>query len=145
MDARKLWSGLLKEIVDKPSMNWVRALELRRYEGGVAQIAVLPGQRDLARFATTAACQDQLARLLTTIAGRPVRIDLAASPSGAPPSELAAPDADSTANDSKPGLSAQQAMALPLVKQVMEVFDVTLVEVREEQVQSPKSKDQVQE
>ncbi|MCX5661783.1 MAG: hypothetical protein NTW19_19050 [Planctomycetota bacterium] len=107
---------------DKPSTNWVRSLRLRRFDSGVAVIAAPPGRRDLQKFLNGIG-RDQLARQLTSIIGRPVKVEIE------PPAD-AQPE-PSPAGGANAGPSVmQQAMTLPLVKQVMDVFDVTMMDAR---------------
>lgn len=99
----------------------MKALLLRRYDSGVALVAAPPGRRDLQRFLNGIG-RDQLARQLTAIVGRPVKVEIEA-PADAQPDLTPAPGSQGPS-------VMQQAMTLPLVKQVMDVFDVTLVEAR---------------
>lgn len=109
----------MQELGEKPSTAWIRGVQLRRLEAGVAVVAVPPGQRDLQRFLGGIG-RDQLARQLTAAMGRPFRVEVEA------PAE---PDTrESTASQPAGPSPLQQAMTLPLVKQVMDLFDVSIVD-----------------
>lgn len=127
-------------------MAWAGHLTLRALEGQVAHIAALPGHRDMIGFMSPDR-RKQLGEMLRSVLGRPVRVEVDASP------VVQNPDAGDEAhagvrsngsvarNGSGVGGASRhmptqaeraEIMDLPLVKQVMEVFDVTLVGVRTE-------------
>ncbi len=145
------WSKLLEQVDQKPAMAWARQLGLKRFDQGVAYLAPLPGQRELAGFVTQPR-REQLAEMLKSITGRPIRVELEPitattlneahptnghtppTPGPAPSTtDQAAPHAH-TPTPTRPGgptpSDRQQALALPLVKQIMDVFDATLVDAQ---------------
>lgn len=64
-----------------------------------------------------------LAQMLGRIVGRPVRVEIES------PTAASQVDWSATADTSR-GPRAQDAMALPLVREVMDLFDATIVDVR---------------
>ncbi|MCE9592066.1 MAG: hypothetical protein K8S99_16280 [Planctomycetes bacterium] len=136
------WAALLASIADKPQAAWVRSFTLRSLNEGVAHLAVRPGNRDMVSYATQR--REDLAQMLGRIVGRPVRVEIDAAVSAPPVSrDIDAPggDADDAPASTGPansnpalpsdrGRRMQDAMALPLVREVMNLFDATIVEVR---------------
>jgi hypothetical protein len=120
-------------------MTWVKALTLRQLESRTAHLAVLPGNREIVKFITPQR-REQLAALFQQAVGRPVKVELDAPPageaSGPAGDRRAAPASPSAVGASAPGPTGQsdrqKAMGLPLVRQVLELFDATIIDVRPE-------------
>lgn len=98
----------------------MKALSLSRYEDGVAVFA--PGQINAEQARFLLGQRAKLAEELTRAMGRPIRVEMliAAQPENTAGSGL---------SQSQPP-SLQQAMALPLVRQVLDQFNGTIIEVR---------------
>lgn len=141
-----VWSALLTTISDKPAMAWVRHLSLQSVDDELARVATLPGRRDLAGFVTPQRRQ-QLAAMLQPILGRPVRVELdpaaitddASDAASSPSPQPGAPSQRMPASISQSDRA--KAMSLPAVKQVLELFDATLVSVRHQPGSSPSQAD----
>ncbi len=101
-------------------------MTLKSLDQGTATLEPLPGQRDVLKFAASPLRRDQLAGLLRQVLGRPVRVEITA------PSSSAAGDAPAAKGPPSANAERQAATLLPLVQQVMDVFDVTIVGVRPE-------------
>lgn len=123
-DPAAAWNEVVAYVADKPALSWVKSFALRQLAGGVAKLVAQPGQRDMMKFVTTQR-RDQLAQIFAGVLGSPVKIEIEAP---APPS--AAPGSDRAVGGAPSAM--QQALALPLVKQVMEIFDAQVVDVRPE-------------
>jgi len=117
----EIWPALLSVIGNRPALHWVQSLTLTRIDGDQAHLAIQPGKRDLYRFITQDK-RDQLGQLLSSIVRRTLRVQIS------PPS-AAAESANRPTNDNKQS-NIQQAMALPLVRQVMETFDASIINVK---------------
>jgi len=138
-DPTSVWSALLKSIHDQPSASWIRRLKLHRLEDTVAHIDTQPGSRDLRQFVNQQR-KDQLAKLFTSVLHRPIRVQwtpLAATPidrtDPQPPGSTKHhydPFAGATIMQSASQLQRQQVLKLPLVKQVFDQFDATILDVR---------------
>lgn len=130
--AVQLWQRVLEVVRQRPAMSWVAGLTLRGMEGNTATVAPTPGRRDLARFVTPQRAE-QVAQVFSQVAGRPIRVEV--EPTADDPAAPASPGGQGApgagANPASPGSQWQTAMALPLVRQVVEMFDATLVEVRD--------------
>jgi len=88
----------------------------------VAKLEVRPGERDMLKFVTPER-RTTLAQMLGRIVGRPVRVEIESPAAGS--------QADrAVAGDGSRGPRAQDAMALPLVREVMDLFDATIIDVR---------------
>jgi hypothetical protein len=130
-DAAQLWPALIRELVTRPWMSWTEALELRDWSGSLVKVGAKAGRLDVLKTISPQR-REQLAAVLAKITGRPIQVELIMPP---PPS--AGSTGDSSVPPGSPDTgqggrvtSKQQAMNLPLVKQVMEVFNATLVEFR---------------
>lgn len=102
-------------------LSWAADLQLVRIDGSDVHLSVRPGQRDLLRFAQQQ--RERLAELMRSVLKRPVRVEIAA-----PQHSADAPPPPTSANGDQ--LSQQEAMSLPLVRQVLEYFDATLVQAK---------------
>lgn len=117
-------------------MSWVQKFSLSRVDQTTAYITTSTGNRDMIRFATGAR-REQLARLLGPMLGRPVRVEVDSerAPVGAPQAD-AGGGAPSETPERTPAAgrehqaSRKEAMALPWVRQVMEVFEATVIDAR---------------
>lgn len=119
------WAHVLaRAAANQATGAWVSALELAAVADGVATVRVRPGRRDMLRFMSDAR-RDQLARWLSEALSSGVRVRIEA------PTDLASPTDDAPRHDAAPAAQGdrQAAMALPLVRQVMEHFDAALVQV----------------
>ena len=138
-----MWDQLLAQITNKPSMSWVHSFSLKNLDRGVAQLVAEPGNREILKFVTPPR-RDQLAALLATVIGKPIRVELELPPTfpTIPPPKPGVEAPRNPAPGISPGTSPsppadrtsrlQHAMALPLVKRVMEVFDAQIMDVRPE-------------
>jgi len=110
---------------DRPALNWVDGLTLEGIDGGNATFAVRPDQSQVQNFITPAR-QQQLADLLGELLGRTMRVQIERvqwEASMPPPAQ----------QRSRPGRPDPSDVAdLPMVQQIMETFDVSLVDVRRE-------------
>jgi hypothetical protein len=103
----------------------VRGLTPQRLDGGTIHVAPAPGRRDLLKFMTSQR-REQLGQMLGQILGRPLRVQMASGSSPAPGRPAGpAPRARPAASEQE----RQEAMNLPLVRDLLEAFDVTLVDV----------------
>ncbi len=141
----EVWPTVLAAVRDQPNMSWVRHLDLLRLDDQTARVAPQPGHRDLASFIDARRCQ-QLADLFKTVIGRPVRVELemtearAASPGSEQPlNQPASRTQGSAPAPRRPVTQADRALAMaqPLVKQVMETFDASVVGVYPEKQPPP--------
>jgi hypothetical protein len=111
-------------------LTWVGKLQVTGLDGDTVNLVTQPGQRDLLAFITESR-KAQLADLITTVAGKRIRVALSAAQQDHAASDLAA--APASAAGAARALNRQEqarALELPLVKQVMQVFDgATLVGV----------------
>lgn len=140
-----VWTALLAKISDKPAMSWAGNLELVRIDQNTAHVAARPGHRDLLAF-VNAHRRQQLAQLIEPILGKPVQVELIVTPraeagDSLPQAQTLSPHPASatTASRRSPDQAlGARAKALPLVKQVQQVFDATLMDVR---LQAPTTPD----
>lgn len=122
-----IWQAVLAVVKARPAMGWVADFRLEQFEAGVARIAPLPRKENRATFASTPRVRASLEAVLSEVLRAPARVEVitperrsgSAGDGGSPP----------------PGSSTsrlQRAMDLPTVRQLLEVFDVSVVEVRDE-------------
>lgn len=131
-----VWDAVLARVAEKPSMSWVKHLALRRIEGAQAHLLAVSGGRELIQF-VTGPRREQLAELLKQVLGRPVRIEIAASSPESGSSAAASPNIN---GPRPPGAKRaavspsdwQKALTMPLVKQVLDVFDAAIVSIEPE-------------
>lgn len=141
-------------------MAWVRQLAMTKVEGQSVHLVPLPGHREILGFMTPPR-QAQLAALLGEILGHSVRVSVAAppldagagvtgSPSAAPAADAGAPRGPRAPLPARPSFASAMAsrpaspppgqasadrdkvLNLPLVRQLMELFDASIVDVRAE-------------
>jgi len=136
-DPQAVQQALRQAIEGKGSMSWIRNLTVASVGDQTVRMR-LPERRDLARFVGPNQKQ-QLGDLLQSLLGRRVRVEFVSSPQPDDPSfEAVTSDRDAAsaregAGESQGGGSSpdrREALSLPLVKQVMQQFEVTLLDVR---------------
>jgi hypothetical protein len=128
-----IWSAVLEQMADKASAAWVRGLEMRSFDGRRAVVTPLPGQRDLAKFLNPQRCE-QLAAMIGQVIRAPVKVEVGAEPAAPTAGDGSAPAVpDPGAPAAKPAIDRKQALNLPLVHQVLELFDATVIDVAPEQ------------
>lgn len=125
-DPAAAWNEVLAFVADKPALGWIRTFALKQLAGGVAKLIAQPGHREIYKFVTDQR-REQLSQIFGSVLGSPVKIEIEppASPSAVNPSTTSAGPSSSQS-------SLQQAMELPLVRQVMDLFDVQVVAVHPE-------------
>ncbi|MEX2215828.1 MAG: hypothetical protein WD768_17080, partial [Phycisphaeraceae bacterium] len=121
-----IWAAVLHQVKGNGPLSWVESLSLRQIDERTASLSLVPGKRDMHRFVSTDRQREQLASLLKQVLGRPVRVEIDAV--GAASSTAVAGPTSSQAIRSQ----REEAMALPLVREVLNVFDASLVEARAE-------------
>ncbi len=133
-DLTQVWTALLASINDKPAMSWARHLALVGMDQTTAYIAARPGHRELTGF-VDARRRQQLALLIEPVIGRAMHVELDATPQADPllsptPSGSGDQRGDTTAPSQRSGQTIRsEVMGLPLIKQVLELFDATLTDV----------------
>lgn len=128
----------------KPSLGWLSTLTPVALQGSVMQLKLKPGQRAMVRFLGPRQ-QQQLAQMLAQLTGQPMKVDLNLSTQDqgmAADGDTPGGDADENPGRSGSGgvISAAQrqaAMDLPLVRELLESFDLSLVEVRQRDTTQP--------
>ena len=134
-DATQTWTRLLESIGNKPAMAWAQHLTPMRIDATTIHVTAQPGHRDVIGFVNAHRCQ-QLADLLKPILGRPIKVALDTTNAQtnqdlASPAKPVSGQPDSAARPSTKQADRDQVMQLPLVKQVLEVFDATVVSARQ--------------
>jgi len=130
-DPAAVWKALLDRMSAQRSFAWLRFLKITSLEQDRVTLAAQSGHREVLGFCTDERLS-QIAEMLRPILGRKVRVSLQrANAQDADPSAAQQggdqPDTDSQKTDRR------QAMGLPLVQRVLEVFpDATLVDARDE-------------
>ncbi len=129
-----IWASVLTNVAGKFSLSWVQSLSLARLDDRTAVVALLPGKRDMQKFVAADRQREQLADLFKKVLGRPVRIEVEAAAGGAAP----ATTTGNLAAAARAGRTErEEAMALPLVKEVLGVFEAALVETYPERKNPP--------
>jgi len=123
-DAGQVWQRLLERVADKASMSWIRSFQLQKFESDNALLVPVPGRRELLGFVTPSR-RDQLAALFAGVVGRPVRVELAAA--ATQQVEESCDQADESAGGR---MDQERAFDLPMVRQVLDQFDATVVDAR---------------
>ena len=123
---QRVWQDLLDRVADRASLGWVRSFTLQRLDERTAYIDTLPGQRDMRKFLSDRT-RSQLASLFESVLGRAVRVELDVPATPSPAAPASAPPARGDPVDAN---QRRHALALPLVRQVIETFDATVVDVR---------------
>ncbi|MBI1335339.1 MAG: hypothetical protein GC164_00080 [Phycisphaera sp.] len=136
-DPREVWSALEQSITGKHALNWVHSFTLSSLDQAQAVITPRPGKRQMVSFMTPTQC-DRLSELLEPILGRRVRIQVQAgatldhAPDAPTRDESAAPTTQPASRSDR-----DAAFKLPLVRQLADVFDVTLMDVHNEPDEKP--------
>jgi len=115
-------------VADRNALSWVQWLRLVRLDERTAHLEAAPGRRDVMKFLTERQ-KTQLSDLLRPIVGRGLRIELEQSQPMTTAEEASA-HATTEKEEDESRMTPRQALALPLVKQVMAVFDADIVQVR---------------
>ncbi len=126
---REVWASVLGHVAGKFSLSWVQSLSLARLDDRTAVVSLLPGKRDMHKFIAADRQREQLADLFKRVLGRPVRIEVEAAGAinGADASDQS-PGADVAPSSRSMRTEREEALALPLVQEVLSVFEATLVE-----------------
>lgn len=126
---REVWASVLRNVAGKFSLSWVQSLSLARLDDRTAVVSLLPGKRDMHKFIAADRQREQLADLFKRVLGRPVRIEVEATgtPNGSDESD-ASPSAHAASSSKSMRTDREEALALPLVKEVLAVFEATLIE-----------------
>lgn len=118
-DIKGVWAEVVRAAGHLRGMTSLgKAMAIQQIKGRDVTVAMKPGNR---RYVTERQ-KTQLAQLLTKVLGHPVSVQIAKRQASA---QDAAEEQGSDAGISQ----RQQAMQLPLVQQINEIFDVSLVEV----------------
>jgi len=120
-DPQDVWATVLQQVEGRNALTWIRSLELDRIEKGMAHLVVRAGGKQMTRFVTEAR-RDKLAEMIESVTGQRVKVSVHAGEDG------------EQTQASSPGQSRKdqrdQAMDLPLVKDVMDTFDATVTRVK---------------
>jgi DNA polymerase-3 subunit gamma/tau len=149
IDPAALWAQVLVQVEAKASLAWARNITLRKLDGHHAVVAPLAGHRDLAKFLTPQRCE-AIGTMLAQVLRHPVKVEVEAVGSRemgngraageravtAPPaserSAVAAGVAPGSAADgaiNRPvAMDRQQVLGLPMVRQVLEVFEASIID-----------------
>ena len=129
----EIWQSVLAATAATPSLSWVTKLQLTKLDGQTAHISAPPGRRDLTRFAEQQ--RDRLEQLFRSVSDLPIRVRIestsgktAADARGGAAGEPGEPG--QTVADDTDRIDTKRAMALPLVRQVVEHFDVSVLDAR---------------
>jgi hypothetical protein len=114
-------------------MTWTQSLDAVRITGETLQLTTRPGCHELRNFVTEPR-RNQLAKVIESIIGRPLRVQWAADRETDEPARSGPPEQEP---DGPGGDMRQQAMDLPLVREIMDLFGATLVDVRPQYNQTP--------
>ncbi|MDX1681934.1 MAG: hypothetical protein R3336_02330 [Phycisphaeraceae bacterium] len=118
-----MWEQLLETVASNRSASWLRDLEVVSLKQDLLTLQPRPGKRDLLSF--VAGRRDQLVDLVASVAGRRLDVQLVdrtATTDTPAPSTSQAPAPE--------GTDREQAMSLPLVREVAELFDARLIDAR---------------
>lgn len=144
--ADALWQALLDAHGRKAALGWLATLMPVGLQGHTLGLQLRPGQRAMVRFLGPRQ-QQQLAQMLSQLTGLPMKVDLNLAASGdagdgpATSHSHAGDDPNDDSGSISGGASGgggvitaaqrQAAMDLPLVRELLESFDLSLVEVRQ--------------
>jgi len=129
-----IWQAVLAVVKARPAMGWVADFRLERFEAGVARIAPLPRKENRATFASTPRVRASLEAVLSEVLRAPVRVEVITPErrsGNAGTSDRSVGDGSAPPQGSSTS-RLQRAMDLPTVRQLLEVFDISVVEVRDE-------------
>ena len=121
--ADAVWAALLKSVERSGPSVWMQQFRLASLaeSGGGVEAEIAAASADAHRFATEGRIS-RLAQRLTDLLGRPVKVRVADAPAGGP-AQVAPPSRDDPAGKHDTGgLTHQEAMELPLVQDVLDVF-----------------------
>ncbi len=128
-----LWSAAVEAVGDKPALGWINDLELVDVKDHRITLRIKPHVRSRARFMQ--AQSPVLEQLFAEAAGRRVKVAIEApvvtETAEAEPEPQARPRARRISQTEK-----DQAMQLPLVREVANMFDATLVDLRKDETSS---------
>jgi hypothetical protein len=129
------WAALIALADQKPSWRWMKHLKLAKHDD---LLAVLSPSEELnaeqVRFLLSR--RGQLAEELSKLTGRTIRIELQIA--GQTQDGSGAPGSAPMPQRGNVPVSLQDAMTLPLVRQVMDHFNASIMEVRRDDANSPK-------
>ncbi len=138
MTPAAVWAHVLSRHADRAAVRaWLGAMELASLEGQVARLRAKPGRRDVMRLMSDSR-RSQLAQMLGEATGRSWRVEVTA------PAGLEAGGGHEEGSGHGAAGDRQAALDLPLVRQIMDQFDVTLMQVRREQDESEEARPQPQ-
>jgi hypothetical protein len=128
-----IWRAVLAMIQGKGSLSWVANFRLVSFEAGTAKIAPLPRQESRTGFASTPRNRATLESMLSDVVKAPVRVEIVTTESRTPSDKPADSGVDGQPRQSGGSTSRlQRAMDLPTVRQLLDVFDVSIVEVHDD-------------
>jgi hypothetical protein len=153
-DPGSIWASVRQAVARKPSLSWVEKLVLTGVGDQFVELAALPGRREVLAFIKDFQKQ-QITDLLEGILGRRVEIrlsqDEAAAPTQASPEPVAPADprggvrtaaSPATPRRTMSQKDREEALAQPLVREVMQAFDATLIDVHEADDNAPADPDE---
>jgi len=124
-DLAGVWRAVLAAVAGRNALSWVGMLQLTGLDKRVAHVAAAPGKREVLRFFSDRQ-KNQLADLLRDITGQRYTIQLDQ------PANATAATATPTTPDRPTSQQRREALSLPLVKQILDLFDAELVDVRQQ-------------
>lgn len=126
-DIKAVWAEVIRAAGNSPGiLSMGKAMLIEQIDQRVVTLAPRPGNRSY----VTERQKSQVSELLAKVLGYPVSVQIQQKQSAS------GDDQDTGAGDANGGLSQRQlAMKLPLVEQINELFDVSLVEVAEDKSQ----------
>lgn len=120
---------MVRSVADRPAIGKLaQNLVLVAFDERGARLTPRPGYRDLAKLVTPRILE-QLAAAFQQVTGRTTKVTL----------DLPPADAPSTPAPGGMASQRQKALALPLVRQIMDLFDATVIDVRPEGSTPPAS------
>ncbi len=125
-----LWAAAVERVANHPAWSWTAQLQFVEESAEVMTLRLRQGRGRLMAF--LAGQQDNLNRLISQVAGRPMRAEVQPPPGGAD-------EAGGSADRPRPVTQADkdQAMRLPLVRRLADVFDADLIDVRDDPDRPP--------
>jgi hypothetical protein len=132
-DPAAVWTGLLQAIQTRPGLAWLRNMVLRSIDASEARFGPRPGLREAANFAAQPRNRDTIEHLLQQVTGRRLRavIDTHVAASS-DEDEAPTTPAASVVQRGLTREEREQAMNLPTVKELQQLFDVTLIDARDD-------------
>lgn len=132
LDATTLWSVVQTQVGDDPSYRWLHDLEMVSFAGDQVELRLLGAARARASYIQTK--DKELARRFSEAAGRSIRVKIhppaprGGRDGGSRSSEEAAPSRRRGLSDAE----RDAAMRLPLVSRIIEQFNASIVDIRDE-------------